>query len=96
MNRISTTSTRNRLQAVSAAVLVALIALTGASWMTLTAPADVPAVVQLDRVVISGARTPEASDTVEQLPRVVVVGRRDTAGDGMQVASASCKAPAVC
>ena len=93
MNRISTTAYRNRIQAFSAAILVALVALTGATWMTLTVPAETPAVVQLDRVVISGARTPEA--TVAQLPRVVIEGRRNTAGESTQVASA-CVAPAVC
>ena len=90
MNRISTTSSRNRLQAVSAAILVALTALTGATWMTLTVPAEAPEVIQLDRVVISGVRTPDVADaTVEQLPRVVVVGQRDPAADGAQVASVS-------
>ncbi len=88
MNRISTTAYRNRLQAASAAVLVALVALTGATWLTISAPqADV---VKLERVVVSGARTPDP--TVAQLPRVVIEGRR--AGD-TQVASA-CVAPAVC
>ncbi|WP_457445193.1 hypothetical protein [Roseateles sp. P5_E4] len=91
MNRISTTTARTRLQAVSAAVLVTLIALTGATWMTITVPAEAPEVVKLDRVVISGVSTPE----VQQLPRVVVVGHRDKAADGAQVASA-CVAPAVC
>ena len=105
MNRIRTTAYRNRLQAFSAAILVALIALTGATWMTLTAPAEAATVVQLDRVVISGAHTPDttpdatmatASTTeVQQLPRVIVVGRRDTSTDTTQVASA-CTAPAVC
>lgn len=94
MNRISTTSTRNRLQAVSAAILVALVALTGATWMTLTVPAEAPDVVKLDRVVISGVRTPESTESIAQLPRVVVVGRRDSTYV-TQVASA-CKAPAVC
>jgi len=90
MNRISTTSSRNRLQAVSAAILVALTALTGATWMTLTVPAEAPEVIQLDRVVISGVRTTDVADaTVEQLPRVVVVGQRDPAADGAQVASVS-------
>lgn len=94
MNRISTTSARtSRLQAASAAALVSLIALTGAAWMTITAPADAPEVVKLDRVVISGVSTPEP--TVAQLPRVVVEGRRNQAGNGTQVASA-CVAPAVC
>lgn len=89
MNRISTTTARTtRLQAVSAAALVALIALTGAAWMTITVPATDADIVQLDRVVISGVSTPEATDGVKQLPRVVVVGRRDTAGNGTQVASA--------
>lgn len=93
MNRISTAAYRNRLQAFSAAILVALIALTGATWMTLTAPAEAPAVIQLDRVVISGVHTPDP--TVAQLPRVVIEGRRNTAGEATQVASA-CVAPAVC
>lgn len=91
MNRISTTTARTtRLQAVSAAALVALIALTGAAWMTITVPAAESDVVQLERVVISGVSTPEA--TVAQLPRVVIEGRRNA---GTQVASA-CVAPAVC
>jgi hypothetical protein len=94
MNRISTTSTRNRLQAFSAAVLVAMIALTGATWMTLTVPAETAEVIQLDRVVISGVHTPE-QQAVAQLPRVVIEGRRDASADGAQVASA-CVAPAVC
>jgi hypothetical protein len=85
MNRISTTTAaRTRLQAVSAAILVALVALTGATWMTLTVPAEAPEVVKLDRVVISGASTPEP--TIAQLPRVVIEGRRTP--DGTQVASA--------
>ena len=46
MNRISTTTARTaRLQAVSAAALVAMIALTGAAWMTITVPAEAPEVV---------------------------------------------------
>jgi hypothetical protein len=94
MNRLSTTSHRNttRLQAVSAAALVALVALTGAAWMTITAPAEGPAVVQLERVVVEGVRADKVAQ-VQQLPRVVVVGRR--AADTTQVASA-CVAPAVC
>jgi hypothetical protein len=90
MNRISTTTARTRLQAVSAAVLVALVALTGATWMTLTVPAEAPEIVKLDRVVISGVSTPDT--TVAQLPRVVVEGRRTV--DATQVASAE-MAPAV-
>jgi hypothetical protein len=93
MNRISTTAHRTRLQAFSAAVLVALLALTGATWLTLVMPAGED-VVQFERVVISGTRTPQA-DVVQQLPRVVVAGRRDPAADGAQVASA-CVAPAAC
>lgn len=90
MNRIPTTTARTtRLQAVSAAALVAMIALTGAAWMTLTVPAETAEVVKLERVVISGVSTPE----VKQLPRVVVEGRRTP--DGTQVASA-CVAPAIC
>ncbi|WP_457324899.1 hypothetical protein [Roseateles sp. P5_E11] len=86
MNRISTTTAaaRTRLQAVSAAILVALVALTGATWMTLTVPAEAPEVVKLDRVVISGVSTPEP--TIAQLPRVVIEGRRTP--DATQVASA--------
>jgi len=84
MNRISTTTARaTRLQAVSAAILVALVALTGATWMTITGPADAPEIVKLDRVVISGVSPPE---TVAQLPRVVIEGRRTV--DNTQVASA--------
>lgn len=92
MSRISTTAAaaRTRLQAISAAVLVALIALTGATWMTITAPADAPEIVKLDRVVISGVRTPEP--VIAQLPRVVIEGRRST--DGTQMASAEA-APAL-
>lgn len=86
MNRISTTSARNRLQAASAAVLVALIALTGATWMTITAPAGAPEVVKLERVVISGVHTPDTVATIEQLPRVVIEGRRTV--DNTQMASA--------
>jgi hypothetical protein len=93
MNRISTTTSRTRLQAASAAALVALTALTGAAWMTISAPDNGPAVIQLERVVIEGTRTNTAE--VQQLPRVVVVGRRDASADGAQVASA-CVAPAVC
>ena len=85
MNRISTTSAaRTRLQAVSAAILVALTALTGATWMTLTAPAEAPEIVKLERVVIEGVSTPEV--TIAQLPRVVIEGRRTP--DATQVASA--------
>lgn len=94
MNRISTTTARSRLQAVSAAVLVAMTALTGAAWMTIATPDDGPTVIQLERVVIEGTRTDTTAE-VQQLPRVVVVGRRDATADGAQVASA-CVAPAVC
>ncbi|HEY1132827.1 MAG TPA: hypothetical protein VGF12_25685 [Roseateles sp.] len=91
MNRISTTTARtSRLQAVSAAALVAMTALTGAAWMNITVPAEAAEVVKLDRVVIEGASTPEPG--IAQLPRVVVEGRRNA---GTQVASA-CVAPAVC
>jgi len=94
MNRISTTTARSRLQAVSAAVLVGLTALTGAAWMTIATPEDGPAVVQLERVVIEGTRADKTAE-VQQLPRVVIVGRRDATADGAQVASA-CVAPAAC
>lgn len=88
MNRISTTTVRNRLQAVSAAALVALTALTGAAWMSITAPEDGPAVIQLERVVIEGTRSePVAAAPVQQLPRVVVTGRRDPMADVVQLAS---------
>ena len=94
MNRISTTTARTaRLQAVSAAVLVSMIALTGAAWMTITVPAEAPEVVKLERDVVSGGRPPDP--TIAQLPRVVVEGRRNQAGDSTQVASA-CVAPQVC
>lgn len=87
MNRISTTSQRTfRLQAASAAALVALIALTGATWMTITAPAE-PTVV-LERVVIEGSRAADTTAEVQQLPRVVIVGKRDATADGTQVAAA--------
>ncbi|RZL38951.1 MAG: hypothetical protein EOP35_04735 [Rubrivivax sp.] len=96
MNRITTTSHRSfRLQAASAAALVSLIALTGAMWMTITAPADVPAVIQLERVVIEGTHSSENVAEVKQLPRVVITGHRDVAANGTQVAAA-CVAPAVC
>lgn len=89
MNRISTTTAaRSRLQAVSAAILVALTALTGATWMTLTAPAETPEIVKLERVVIEGVSTA----AIAQLPRVVIEGRRTP--DTTQVASADL-APAV-
>lgn len=99
MTRISTTSHRiARLQAASAAALIALTALTGAAWLTITAPDDGPAVVKLERVVIEGKRAgtqvAEVAE-VKQLPRVVVVGKRNAAADGVQVAAA-CVAPAVC
>ena len=94
MHRISTTTARGRLQAVSAAVLVTLTALTGAAWMTIATPEDGPTVIQLERVVIEGKRS-EPRAEVQQLPRVVVVGRRDRTADGAQMASA-CVAPAVC
>jgi len=94
MNRISTTTAaaRTRLQAVSAAILVAMVALTGATWMTLTVPAETTDIIKLDRVVISGVSTPETVATIEQLPRVVIEGRRTV--DTTQVASADV-APAV-
>jgi len=98
MNRISTTTTRtSRLQAASAAALVALVALTGATWMTITGPSDETPVIQLERVVIEGHRVQPQVAEVQQLPRVVIVGKRDAGADGTQVASAaSCKAQAVC
>jgi hypothetical protein len=84
MTRISTTTARTtRLQAISAALLVALIALTGAAWMTITVPDDAHPVVTLERVVIEGTRTPDVA-TVHKLPRVVIEGRR--AMDEVQVA----------
>jgi len=87
MNRISTTTAHtSRLQAASAAALVVLVALTGATWMTITAPAE-PTVV-LERVVIEGSRTADTTAEVKQLPRVVIVGKRDAAVDGTQVAAA--------
>jgi hypothetical protein len=96
MNRISTTTARtSRLQAASAAALVAMIALTGATWMTITGPSDEPTVIQLERVVIEGHRAAPQMAEVQQLPRVVIVGKRDAAADGAQVASA-CVAPAIC
>lgn len=87
MSRISTTAHRSRLQAFSAATLVALTALIGAAWMTISTPDDGPAVIQLERVVVEGTRTAETAE-VKQLPRVVVTGRRDAAADGIQVAAA--------
>lgn len=85
MNRISTTTHRMaRIQAASAFVLVAMTALTGAAWMSIATPTDGPAVVKLERVVIEGTRTAE----VQQLPRVVVTGRRDPAAGSVQLASA--------
>lgn len=92
MNQISTTTHRTRLQAISAATLVALVALTGAMWMTVTAPA--PEVIRLERVVIEGARTPDLAE-VQQLPRVVVTGKRNAGVDGTQVAAA-CTAQTLC
>ncbi|MFG6467256.1 hypothetical protein [Roseateles sp. BYS87W] len=87
MNRIATTTARTtRLQTASAALLVGLVALTAAAWTTITAPAEGPEVVKLERVVISGVRTPDAVAAVEQLPRVVIEGRRSV--DGTQMASA--------
>ena len=88
MNRISTTTQRSRAQAFGAAALVALTALTGATWMTISAPDNGPAVIQLERVVIEGSRTSAVAE-VQQLPRVVVTGRRDAAADGTQVAAAT-------
>ena len=89
MNRISTTTARaGRLQAASAAALVALVALTGATWMTFTGPSDEPTVIQLERVVIDGRRADVQTAEVQQLPRVVIVGKRDAAADGAQMASA--------
>lgn len=76
MNRISTTTARTtRLQAVSAAILVALVALTGAAWMTITVPDDAADVVKFERVVIEGKRAPDVA-VVHRLPRVVIEGRR--------------------
>lgn len=96
MNRISTTTAHtSRLQAASAAVLVALVALTGATWMTITGPNEEPTVIKLERVVIEGRRADVQTAEVKTLPRVVIVGKRDAAADGAQVASA-CVAPAVC
>jgi hypothetical protein len=89
MNRISTTTARiGRLQAAGAAALVALVALTGATWMTFTGPGDEPHVIQLERVVIEGHRAGVRTAAVQQLPRVVIIGKRDPAADGAQVASA--------
>jgi hypothetical protein len=98
MNRIITTTATahgSRLQTASAAVLVALVALTGATWMTITGPAEEPTVIQLERVVIEGRRADVQTAEVKTLPRVVIVGKRDAAADGAQLASA-CIAPAAC
>ncbi|TXI19735.1 MAG: hypothetical protein E6Q67_10080 [Roseateles sp.] len=97
MNRISTTSHRTAaLHAISAATLVGLLAMTGAIWLTVAAPAEPAAdIVRLERVVITGQRSPAAGETVAQLPRVVIEGRRDAAADGAQLASA-CTAPRDC
>jgi hypothetical protein len=96
MTRISTTSHRiARLQAISAAALIALTALTGAAWLTITAPDDGATIVKLERVVVEGKRADTQVAEVKQLPRVVVVGKRNAAADGVQVAAA-CVAPAVC
>jgi hypothetical protein len=95
MNRISTTSTQTRLQALFASALVVLTALTGAVWLTISTPA--PEVVQLERVVIEGYRSTDAAQVaeVQQLPRVVIVGHRDATADGTQVAAA-CTAQTLC
>lgn len=96
MNRITTTTAHTtRLQAASAAVLVALVALTGATWMTITGPAEEPTVIQLERVVIEGRRSDVQTAEVQKLPRVVIVGKRDASADDVKVASA-CVAPALC
>lgn len=95
MNRISTTSHRSFLHAISAATLVAMLAMTGAVWLTVVTPTEPDAgIVRLERVVITGQRSP-AADEVAQLPRVVITGKRDAAADGTQLASA-CRAPEVC
>jgi hypothetical protein len=89
MDRISTTTARaGRLQAAGAAALVALVALTGATWMTFKGPGDEAPVVQLERVVIEGHRANAQMAGVQQLPRVVILGKRDPAADGALVASA--------
>ncbi len=89
MTRISTTSHHvARLQAASAAALIALTALTGAAWLTITAPDDGATVVKLERVVVEGKRADAQVAEVKQLPRVVVTGRRDPTADGAQLASA--------
>ena len=76
---------------LSAFALVAMIALTGAAWMTITVPAEAPEVVKLERVVVSGVRTPDP--TVAQLPRVVIEGRRDAAADATPDAGGPCVNP---
>jgi hypothetical protein len=95
MNRITTISHTSRLQAAGAAALVVLVALSGAAWMTITGPAEEPTVIQLERVVIEGRRADVQTAEVKTLPRVVIVGKRDAAADGTQLASA-CIAPAAC
>ncbi|MCE4555495.1 hypothetical protein [Pelomonas cellulosilytica] len=90
MNRISTTNRRTaNLQAAAAVALIALVATTGAAWMTLTVPAEGQAIVTLEPVLIEGRRSNAASDVAElqQLPRVVVVGRRSA--EPVQLASAN-------
>ncbi|MFG6459278.1 hypothetical protein [Roseateles sp. BYS96W] len=89
MNRITTTTARlGRLQAAAAAALVGAIALSSTAWMSWTGPSDETPVVQLERVVIHGHRADRPVAEVKQLPRVVIVGKRDPGADGVQVASA--------
>jgi hypothetical protein len=91
MNRITTTTARfGRLQAAAAVALVGALALTGATWMRWAGPADEPTIVQLERVVIHGRRADAPVAEVKQLPRVVIVGKRNpnADGDAVQLASA--------
>jgi len=89
MDRIST-----RLFSAMAFLLVALVSVTSAAMLTVAGPVnsnDMPELVQLERVVIEG-HSASAANTVEQLPRVVIVGRR---ASDVQLASA-CTDTSVC
>jgi hypothetical protein len=84
-----TMNTSPRLTLKSFAVFAtAAVAILGAAVLATSAPQT--EVVQLERVVIVGKRTPaEAPVVVAQLPRVVITGRSVAAMAPLQLAEAS-------
>ena len=73
-----------------AVLLVGIVALFTAFGYALTMPAAATApqkIVKLERVVVVGKRAEMQAMVVNQLPRVVVTGKRDVSADDLKVAA---------